>query len=140
MGAFGIVVIAVLVSGILVGALLLRRPNPWDEIGAGGFGDRPAVRPDDERPERAPSTVDDEAELRALLARKRAARRAREGLPPEADAEPPAVGPPWAHIDPELVDEARALVARRRERLSRQGKADIDEHEELTRILGPPHA
>ncbi len=138
MNSFGVVVFAVLAVGILVGFWLLRGPTPYDEIGGGGL-DEPA-HPGGTA-SRPPSIADDEAELRALLARKRAARREREGLPPEDD-DPPrplAQGPPWAHMESELVEEARALVARRRKRLAREGKPDVDEHEELTRILGPPH-
>lgn len=136
MNAFGVVVLLVLALGIVVGVLLMRGPTPYDEIGGGGLDDLAGARPSSAPPSRA----DDEAELRALLARKRAARREREGLPPEEDPPRPlAQGPPWAHMESELVEEARALVARRRKRLAREGKPDVDEHEELRRILGPPH-
>lgn len=136
MNAFGVVVLLVLALGIVVGVLLMRGPTPYDEIGGGGLDDLAGARPSSAPPSRA----DDEAELRALLARKRAARREREGLPPEeTPPRPLAQGPPWAHMESELVEEARALVARRRKRLAREGKPDVDEHEELRRILGPPH-
>lgn len=150
MGAFGIVVVAVLVVSLIVGLVAARKPAPWDEIGSGGLGSgppggRPPGSADEPRVAATPpSRADDEADLRELLALKRAARRAREGLPPEDPAAAPerplAQGPPWAHMESELVEEARALVARRRERLARQGKPDIDERAELERILGPPHA
>lgn len=137
MNSFGVVVLVVLAVGIVVGILLLRRPTPWDEIGGGGLADFAARDPASAAP---PSRADDEAELRELLARKRAARRLREGLPPEEEpARPLAQGPPWAHMESEVVEEARALVARRRARLAREGKPVVDEHEELTRLLGPPH-
>jgi hypothetical protein len=134
MGAFGVVVIAVLVASVVVGLLLLRRPNPWEEIGGGGI-DAGNSGPPGNAP--APSRADDEADLRALIERKRAARFARDGITPPP--RPLAQGPPWAHMESEVVEEARALVARRRERLARQGKPDVDEHAELERILGPPH-
>lgn len=134
MNSFGVVVFGVLAAGIVIGFLLMRGPTPYDEIGGGGLDDLPA--PGTGAPA---SRADDEAELRALLARKRAARREREGLPPEEPPRPLAQGPPWAHMESELVEEARALVARRRRRLAREGKPDVDEHEELQRILGPPH-
>ncbi len=81
MNAFGVVVLLVLALGIVVGVLLMRGPTPYDEIGGGGLDDLAGARPSSAPPSRA----DDEAELRALLARKRAARREREGLPPEED-------------------------------------------------------
>lgn len=135
MGSFGVVVFAVLAVGIVIGVLLLRRPSPWDEIGGGGLDEPPA--PADGAP---PSAADDAAQLRALIARKREARLARDGLPPEQEpARPLAQGPPWAHMESDVIEEARALVARRRARLAREGKPVADEHEELVRLLGPPH-
>ncbi|MBO9531692.1 MAG: hypothetical protein J7513_01835 [Solirubrobacteraceae bacterium] len=134
MGAFGVVVVVVLVASIVVGLVLLRRPSPWDEIGRDGLD---ADRGPDRGGTQMPSRAADEAALRELIAEKRAARLARDGA--GGPSRPLAQGPPWAHMDSELVDEARALVARRRDRLARQGKPDVDEHAELERILGPPH-
>jgi len=138
MGAFGVVVIAVLVVAIVVGLLLLRQPVNWDEVGGGGF-DSSAPASSEHAPPigQPPSRAADEADLRALIERKRAARHAREGTAPVP--RPLAQGPPWAHMESEVVEEARALVQRRRDRLARQGKADVDEHSELVRLLGPPH-
>lgn len=133
MDSFGIVVFAVLIAGIVIGILLLRKPTPWDEIGGSGLdAPPPAAGP-------PPSIADDEAQLRELIAAKRAARHARDGTTPNEPPRPLAQGPPWAHMESEVVEEARALVARRRKRLAKQGKPDVDEHAELTRILGPPH-
>lgn len=135
MNSFGVVVFAVLAVGIVVGILLMQRPTPWDEIGGGGLAEPPAGAAAGGSPSRA----DDEAELRELLARKRAARLLREGGAAEEPPRPLAQGPPWAHMESEVVEEARALVARRRARLAREGKPVVDEHDELTRLLGPPH-
>lgn len=136
MNSFGVVVFAVLALGVVIGFWLMRGPTPYDEIGGGGLDE---VSPGPAAGAAPPSIADDEADLRALLARKRAERREREGLPPEEPLQTIPHGPPWAHMESELVEEARALVARRRKRLAREGKPDVDEHEELTRILGPPH-
>ena len=136
-----IVVIGVLVVSIVVGLYFARQPPPWDEIG----GESP-VQLDQLEP--APSTFDDEASLRALVAEKRARRLASaDGHSVASDrlhdagvtgARAPA-GPAWAHLDAEVVDEARGLVARRRARLERTGKVIPDERAELERLLGPPH-
>ncbi len=145
------VVIGVLVVSILVGVYFSRQPPPWDEIG----GEAPFEA---ELFGEMPSRFDDEAALRALVAEKRARRQAAAdgatvasdrtrsapagngdpGVPDGSAASSPAT-PPWTHLDPEVVDEARQLVARRKARLERTGKAVPDEHAELTRLLGPPH-
>lgn len=134
MSSFGVVVIAVLVVGIVVGVVLARRPVPWEELGGGGLDSGDEAAPASAPPSRAA----DEADLRALLDRKRAARRAR-GAETGMPERPIAQGPPWAHMESDVIEEARALVARRRARLAREGQDDIDEHAELERILGPPH-
>lgn len=144
-----IVVIGVLVLSIVVGVYFSRQPPPWDEIG----GESP-VRLDEL--EQEPSTFDDEAALRALVAEKRARRRAAadgaivasDRLHPEPGTASPdqggstgvdRSGPPWAHLDADVVEEARGLVARRRARLERTGKAVPDEQAELQRLLGPEY-
>lgn len=137
MGAFGYIVIAVLVLAVIGGLWAARAPVRWDELGGGAPPQPPATPP-----------TDDADELRALIEAKRAARAARGGEPTagdrarQADVERLANGEgpaAWAHLDPELLEEARALVARRRERLTRQGKPIPDEQDELIRLLGPPH-
>lgn len=133
MDAFGIVVVGVLVVGIVVGVLLLRRPDPYAEIGGGGLDDTPDPASGPPAP-----VIDDEAEFRELLRERRAARLRREGRADELER-PLAQGPPWAHMESDVVEEARGLVARRRARLARQGKPDVDEQAELERLLGPPH-
>jgi hypothetical protein len=136
MELFGIVAIAVPVVGAAIGFYAARQPAPWDEIG----GESP-VDVTDAAP---PSTLDDEADLRALVAAKRARRQAGDGPAVASDrlrvpGAVPAAGPPWAHLEAEVVTEARELLARRRTRLERQGKPIPDEQAELERLLGPPH-
>ncbi len=134
---FGYVVIAVLVVGVIAALVIARNPPSWDDLG----GEGPVGPPD----ATAPSRTDDEADLRALVAEKRARRLAAGGEPTASDTFKAAnaasgqTGAPWAHLEAEVVDEARALVARRRARLERTGKAVPDEHDELERLLGPPH-
>lgn len=134
----GIVVLVVLVLSVAVGLWFSRQPPPWDEIG----GESP-VQPGG--PAEAPSTVDDEADLRALVAEKRARRLAASGREVASDrlhgagAEPDRSGPPWAHLDREVVDEARGLVGRKRARLERTGRPVPDEQAELERLLGPAY-
>lgn len=133
--AFGYVVIAVLVLAVVLGILAARSPVRWDELGGAAPMEAPPTPP-----------VDDAAELRALIEAKRAARAARGGRETAgdraraADAARSAGGAPWAHLDAEVVDEARGLVARRRARLERQGRPVPDELSELVRLLGPPNA
>ncbi len=71
MEAFGWIVVGSLLAGLVIGVLLLRKPSPWDEIGGGGLADE-ALGGGEQ-----PSRAEDEAELRALIAEKRAARLAR---------------------------------------------------------------
>lgn len=137
MDPFGIVVIAVPVVGVIVGVAVARKPPAWDQIG----GESPV----DVSGLEQPSRVDDEADLRALVAEKRARRRAQAGPEVASDrltapsrSEVPT-GPPWAHLDAEVVLEARELVARRRARLERTGKPVQEEQGELERLLGPPY-
>ncbi|MDO9352835.1 MAG: hypothetical protein Q7T55_04030, partial [Solirubrobacteraceae bacterium] len=139
MEPLAIAVLAVLVIGVGVGAYFSRLPPPWDEIG----GETP-LTPKGTDLGSAPSTFDDEAELRAVVARKRARRQAAaDGVETASDryraaqasGELPA-GPPWGHLDAEVVDEARALVARKRARLERTGRVVPDEPAELERLLG----
>ena len=141
MDSFGIVVIAVLVVGVIAGLVIARNPPNWDEIG----GESPIGPMDAEAS--APTRVDDEADLRALVAEKRARRQAAGGKAVASDAftsgAANADGPhrhPWAHLESEVIEEAKALVARRRARLERTGKPVPEEHDELERLLGPPHA
>lgn len=128
MQAFGIVVIAVLVVGVLLGLYAARTPVRWDELGGGqlpGGADQP-------------SRADDEADLRALVAAKRARRLAGGGPSVASDHRAATPGGPWAHLDDDVVQEARELVARRRVRLLRDGRQPADEQAELERLLGPP--
>lgn len=142
MDAFGIVVIAVLAVSVIAGLVIARKPPNWDELG----GESPVAPPGPETI--VPTRVDDEADLRALVAEKRARRLAGGGKSVASDdartaaaAQAPATGAsPWSHLETEVVDEARALVARRRARLERTGKHVPDELAELERLLGPPHA
>lgn len=138
--AFGFVVIGVLAIGVIAGLIVLRKPVRWDELGgASPLPDPEAV---------TPSRLDDESDLRALVAAKRAARQAAGGAPVASDAiraeakalasERRAAGAAWAHLEAEVVEEARALVARRRARLERTGKPVPAEQDELIRLLGPP--
>jgi hypothetical protein len=128
MSAIAVVVIAVAVLGVAIGLYVARQPVNWDELGGGDL-----QRDADAGPDSAGSQIDDEAELRALIADK----RARRGAPPR---EPISTdGPEWDHVDPEVVQEARDLVARRRARLQRTLGEAPDEHKELVRLLGPPH-
>lgn len=131
MEAFGWIVVGSLVAGLVIGVLLLRKPSPWDEIGRGGLADGPLGGAGQ------PSRAEDEAELRALIAEKRAARLARGQSTPGDVAR--ATAPPWSHLDPEALEEARHLLARRRARLEREGQPPLDEQAELERLLGPPH-
>lgn len=140
MDAFGYIVLAVLAVGALGGLWAARNPVEWDEVGGEGPQPPPAAAP----------PVDDAAELRALIAAKRAARAARGGEPTAGDrtraaeaqaaADAAASGIPWAHLEDDVVEEARGLVARRQARLERQGKPAPEAHDELVRLLGPPHA
>lgn len=130
MELFGWIVVGSLVAGLAIGVVLMQRPSPWDEIGGGGIAEEQA--PDGLQPSR----IDDEAELRALIAQKRAARLAR-GQQTAGDAQR-ANAAPWSHLHPEAVEEARHLVARRRARLEREGQVPPDEQGELERLLGPP--
>lgn len=148
MDAFGVVVIAVPVVGVVIGLVVARNPPGWEQIG----GESPI----DVESLQAPSRTDDEADLRALVAAKRARRQAAAGPVVASDRltterpsgvgdgrEPgrsvPADGPAWAHLEPEVVLEARELLARRRARLERTGKPVPPEQAELERLLGPPH-
>ncbi len=140
MDSFGIVVIAVLVISVIAALVIARNPPGWDEIG----GESPIGPLDAEAA--APSRVDDEADLRALVAAKRARRLAAGGNAVASDSASAGAGQqanqhrhPWAHLESEVIEEARELVARRRARLERTGKPVPDEHEELERLLGPPH-
>jgi hypothetical protein len=138
-----IAVIAVLVIGVGVGAYFSRLPPPWDEIG----GETPLTPKGPAEVGDVPSAFDDEAELRAIVARKRARRKAAADGPETASdryraaqkASEIPTGPAWGHLDPEVVDEARALVARKRARLERTGRVVPEEQAELERLLGPPH-
>jgi hypothetical protein len=137
MELFGIVAIAVPVVGAAIGFYAARQPAPWDEIGGESPIDLDHALP--------LSTADDEADLRALVAAKRARRQASDGPSVASDrlrvpGAQPAAGPPWAHLEPEVVTEARELLARRRARLERQGVPVPDEQAALERLLGPPHA
>jgi hypothetical protein len=138
--SFGIVVIAVLVVGVIAALVMARNPPNWDAIG----GESPTGPVDEDAPPALP--FDDEADLRALVAEKRARRLAAGGNAVASDAFAAGASGgagehrhPWAHLESDVVEEARALVARRRARLERTGKPVPDEHEELTRLLGPPH-
>ncbi|MBJ7470407.1 MAG: hypothetical protein JHD16_03865 [Solirubrobacteraceae bacterium] len=145
MEPFGVVVIGVLVVSVIAALVIARNPPSWDDIGG-----QSSIGPTDAEAE-PPSRHDDEADLRALVAEKRARRLAAGGNAVASDAFaagagakdlPPANHPhrvAWGHMESEVVEEARALVARRRARLERGGKPVPDEHEELTRLLGPPH-
>lgn len=133
MDAFGYVVIAVLAISVIAALVLARKPPNWDELG----GESPALKSDDASP---PMPFDDEADLRALVAEKRARRLAAGGRAVASDARPEPTRAPWSHLEAEVVEEARELVARRRARLERQGKPIPETQEELERLLGPPHA
>lgn len=137
MEPLGIVVFGVLAISVIVALVIARDPPSWDELG----GQAPV--PPDEAEAREPSLFDDEAELRALVAEKRARRLAAGGRTVASDRPEEPLGlhttPHWEHLDSEVVQEARDLVARRRARLLRTGKAVPDEHSELVRLLGPPH-
>lgn len=138
--SFGIVVIAVLVVGVIAGLVIARNPPNWDEIG----GESPIGPMDAEAA--APTRIDDEADLRALVAEKRARRQAAGGKAVASDAFTAAAARadehrlPWAHLESDVIEEAKELVARRRARLERTGKPVPEEHDELERLLGPPHA
>ncbi|MDQ8045080.1 MAG: hypothetical protein AAGC46_09660 [Solirubrobacteraceae bacterium] len=128
MQSFGIVVIGVLVVGVVLGLYAARNPPRWDELG----GESPVPL------DGAPTTADDEAQLRALVAAKRARRLAEGGPAVASDARATEPREPWAHLDAEVIQEARALVARRRARLEREGREAPAEQSELERLLGPP--
>ena len=131
--AFGYVVIAVLALSVIAALVIARKPPAWDELG----GESPVPQFDAE--ESAALPLDDESSLRALVAEKRARRLAAGGRAVASDARPAVPRAPWSHLDAEVVEEARGLVARRRARLERQGKPAPDEQGELERLLGPPH-
>lgn len=133
MEAFGYVVIAVLAISVIAALVIARKPPAWDELG----GESPV--PQFEADESTPLPLDDEADLRALVAEKRARRLAAGGRAVASDAQPAPRRAPWSHLEAEVVDEARELVARRRARLERQGKPVPEEQAELERLLGPPH-
>lgn len=133
MDAFGFVVIAVLVASVIAALVIARKPPNWDEIG----GESPA--PEFDAAESAPLPFEDEADLRALVAEKRARRLAAGGRSVASDARAEPKRAPWSHLESEVVEEARELVARRRARLERQGKPIPETHDELERLLGPPH-
>lgn len=130
--AFGYVVIAALAIGVVAALVIARNPPNWDELG----GESPV--PQHEADEAAAMPFDDEADLRALVAEKRARRLAAGGRAVASDDRAEAHRAPWSHLEAEVVEEARDLVARRRARLERQGKPVPEEHSELERLLGPP--
>lgn len=126
MEAFALVVVVVVVASAAWGLWMARTPVPWDEYGADlltGAADAESAG--------APSAAEDEAQLRELIARKRAARG--------ATARAPIESAPWSHVDPEVLEEARRLLERRAARLRREGAPPPDLAAELTRLLGPPH-
>lgn len=127
MEPFGIVIVAVVLVSLAFGLWSARTPVQWDDYNRGML-DPHALHDEHAAP---PSTAEDEADLRALIERKRAAR----GAPPRRAPS----GPAWGHIEPELLEEARELITRRALRHERQGKPPLDPVEELTRLLGPPH-
>lgn len=132
MEAIGYVVIAVMAVGVIGGLVMLSSPSPWNEI-----GEQRLELEQDAAPDSVAGRRHDEAELRALIAAKRAAR----GLAPRAAPRVPPHGGhrlPWHHLDPEVVEEAEQLMLRRQARLARQGKSH-DHQAELERLLGPPH-
>lgn len=133
MDALGFVVIAVLALSVVAALVIARKPPNWDELG----GESPVGTLDAE--DAAPLPFDDEADLRALVAEKRARRLAAGGQAVASDARPEPTRAPWSHLEADVVEEARELVARRRARLERQGKPIPETQDELERLLGPPH-
>lgn len=123
--AFGVIVVVVVLASLALGIWMARKPVPWDE-----YTQDLLSRHHDEPAGTMPTAAEDEAELRALIARKRAARGA---APREA---PPSL--PWSHIEPDVLHEARWVLERRAARFEREGRP-FDLVAELTRLLGPPH-
>ena len=127
MGFFGFTVIVVVLISVVVGIVMLRKPPEWELMNS-DFDVAPTK-------ETAAQVAEDEEQMRAALIR---ATEQRGALAPRATRNLGSTGEPWGHLDPELVTEARDLIARRTRRLTAAGETPPSEQDELVRLLGPP--
>jgi hypothetical protein len=113
------IVLFVVVGVAVVAALwaLATSGRSYEQIGSGGFQERPAT------------PAEREAEIRQMLEARNARRAARGEAPLDVDAELRALE------DPGLRDEVRALVEARNARRVARGEAPLDVEAEVDRRL-----
>jgi hypothetical protein len=132
--AFGIVVIAVALVGVVAAAVSYwGSGRVYRGIGKGDFG---LDRDEGGRPAApAPQGAEAQEEIRQMLEAKSARREARGEAPLDVDAEVAALTNPAPAVDAGLREEVRQLVVARNERRARQGKEPLDVESEVEREL-----
>jgi hypothetical protein len=121
-GAFAIVLFVVVgVAGVAAVWALVTSGSSYDQIGSGGFEERPA------------SAAERETEIRQMLEARNARREARGEAPLDVETELRALEAPEA--DPGLREEVRELVEARNARRVARGEAPLDVEAEVDRRL-----
>ncbi len=121
-GAFAIVLFVVVgVAGVAAVWALVTSGSSYDQIGSGGFEERPA------------SPAERETEIRQMLEARNARREARGEAPLDVEAELRALDAPAA--DPGLREEVRELVVARNARRVARGEEPLDVEAEVDRQL-----
>jgi hypothetical protein len=131
MDAFGTVLVAICVVGVIIAALSYWGSGRlYRDIGkAGGLTlDQPDTAPGPE-PGSAAAKAEADMEIRQMLEAKSARREARGEPPLDIDAEMAALTKPATPADEALRDEVRQLVIARNERRVRRGEEPVEDVE-----------
>ncbi len=133
MDAFGWMIAAVGIMGVVVAVLVAFTGSGHDQIGRGGLD----TAPPPPEPGSAAARREADEEIRQLVEAKSARREAR-GLAPldvESEIRTLSRAPAPRRVDPALREEVRGLVEARNERRARRGKAPLDVEQEIDRRL-----